>query len=139
MTHPQERETFLSRVGGVEVVHTLAERFYDRVLSDDLLLPLFHDPTENHAERMAWWLIELFGGPRTHSERRGGFRAAAAAHFGLNIDEAQRLRWLSHMHAAAAEMAMAPDLFSEYARYLETASQFAMQGSRNIAGRVKPS
>lgn len=137
MTHYQERDTFLSRFGGDEAVYRLAERFYDRVLSDDLLLPLFQDPTENHAERMAWWLIELFGGPRIHSERRGGFRAAVVAHHGLNIDEAQRLRWLSHMHAAASEMAMAPELFSEYARYLETASQFALHGSHNSARQDK--
>jgi hemoglobin len=123
-------ETFFARVGGAEAVHSLAERFYGRVLSDDLLLPLFRDPTENHAERMAWWLIEVFGGPPLHTRRRGGFSAAVVAHHGLQISEAQRLRWLSHMHAAAAEMDMDPDLFRDYAKYLETASRFAMHGSR---------
>ena len=134
MTRHQEPATFLSRFGGEEAVYKLADRFYGRVLSDDTLVPLFRDPTENHAERLAWWLIELFGGPRLHTERRGGFRASAAAHFGLRIKEEQRLKWLSHMHEAATEMDMAPDLFREYAKYLETASHFAMQGSYNPRG-----
>ena len=77
--------SFIDDIGGPAVVDRLADRFYTRVLSDPLLRPLFRDPDEDHAGRMAWFLTELFGGEPLHSERRGGFSTMVAAHRGLKI------------------------------------------------------
>ncbi len=76
-------------IGGTDKIQLLAEAFYQRVLTDPDLLPLFRDLTENHAERMGWWLIEIFGGPRVHSTQRGGFARMVHAHENLNIREEQ--------------------------------------------------
>lgn len=123
-------DTFFHQLGGQAAVDGLAETFYRRVLADPELIPLFHDPTEDHAGRMAWWLTELFGGPRIHTERRGGFNTMVRAHVGLNITEAQRVKWLDHMLASANERKMPAPLLATYREYLETASRLAAQGSR---------
>jgi truncated hemoglobin YjbI len=39
-------------VGGPETFHRLCNDFYKRVFADPLLTPLFHNPAEDHAERL---------------------------------------------------------------------------------------
>ena len=124
---------FIDRIGGPATARALAHAFYDRVLADPLLLPLFRDPHEPHAERMAWWLIELFGGEPIHTRERGGFRAMVAAHQGLGISEAQRARWVEHMLGAAQALGIEASALAEYRAYVETASRLAMSGSRRAA------
>ena len=122
--------SFIDDIGGPAVVDRLADRFYTRVLSDPLLRPLFRDPDEDHAGRMAWFLTELFGGEPLHSERRGGFSTMVAAHRGLKITEAQRQGWVAHMLAAAEEVGLPPAAMVEYAAYLGQGSRLAMSGSQ---------
>lgn len=120
----------LERIGGEEKAHRLARAFYARVLADPVLLPLFRDPSEPHAERMGWWLIELFGGDRVHSARRGGFATMVRAHHGLRIEEVQRAGWVAHMAAAVDEVGLDPEVAAGFARYVDTASRLAMNGSQ---------
>ena len=123
-------DSFYDRFGGQPAVDALAADFYARVLADPLLLPLFRNPSENHAERMAWWLAELFGGPKLHSRMRGGFPAMVRAHAGLSISERQRERWAEHMLAASLASGMSDTLFAEYAGYVDIASRLAMRSSQ---------
>lgn len=122
--------SFLDRIGGAAVATAIASHFYELVLADPLLLPLFRDASEPHADRMAWWLIELFGGEAVHTKRRGGFRTMVRAHQGLRITEAQRERWVGSMLAAVDEAALPEDARLEFARYVETVSRLAMNSSR---------
>ncbi len=112
--------------GGSAGVHQLAERSYQRVLHDPLLLPLFHDPTEPHAARMGDFPIEFFGGPRVHSASRGGFAQMTRAHQHLGISEAQRARWVDHMHAAMSELRLPPQLVDAFNASLHRGSRLAM-------------
>ena len=120
----------LDRIGGDQAAHRLAQAFYARVLADPVLLPLFRDPSEPHAERMGWWLVELFGGDQVHSAQRGGFATMVRAHHGLGIKEAQRAQWVAHMTAATEEVGLDPAVAAGFARYVETASRLAMNGSQ---------
>ncbi len=45
----------------------LAGKFDDPFLADPLLRPLFRDPEEDHAGRIALFLIEVLGGPREYT------------------------------------------------------------------------
>lgn len=45
-------ESYYDLAGGAEGMQKLAEAFYGRVLTDPAMLPLFRDPTEDHAKRM---------------------------------------------------------------------------------------
>ena len=122
--------TLFDLSGGAAALTALAHDFYGRVLADPLLIPLFADPTEDHAGRMADWLIEITGGPPRHSASRGGFSTMVRAHGGLGISEAQRGRWASHMMAACEETRMAPEFLGHFRKYIEGGSHLAMRQSR---------
>ena len=92
--------------GGLPALERLTTRFYERVFADPLLLPLFRDPGEEHAERLTLWLAELLGGPPLHTEQRGGFEVMRGVHHGLKITGEQRKAWADHMHAAAEEIGL---------------------------------
>jgi hemoglobin len=117
-------------VGGTAGAHQLAERFYARVLLDPKLRPLFRDPTEPHAARMGDFLAEFFGGPRVHSQTRGGFAQMVRAHQGLGIAEEQRARWVEHMHGAMTELQLPAPFFEAFSEYLHRGSRLAMQNSQ---------
>lgn len=123
-------KTLFELAGGTPALTRLASEFYDRVLADSLLRPLFRDPTEDHAGRLAHWLIELTGGPPLHSESRGGFATMVRAHAGLGIAEEQRRRWVEHMRAACQAAALPPDVASALLDHLEGVSYAAMRQSR---------
>lgn len=122
-------------VGGAEAMARLAGGFYDRVLADPLLLPLFADPTEPHAVRMALWLTEVFGGPPVHERDRGGLRTVISAHVGLRITERQRERWAGYMMAAARDIDMPADSEAFYDDYVQRISRVTRQTS--FAGAPK--
>jgi hemoglobin len=96
--------SYYELAGGADGMQRLAEAFYSRVLVDPVLLPLFRDPTEDHAGRMALWLGEFFGGPYEHTRQRGGFSTVVDAHRSLNITDEQRQHWINHMRAACKEL-----------------------------------
>ena len=87
------------RAGGEAAgMRRLTDAFYGLVFADDLLAPLFHDRGDQHADRLAMWLTELFGGPAEHTEHRGGFEVMKGAHQNLQITEPQRARWAELMY-----------------------------------------
>lgn len=121
--------TLYELAGGAAALTALAEDFYRRVLSDPLLVPLFKDPSEDHAGRMAHWLIEVTGGPPRHSTTRGGFPTMVQAHGGLSITEAQRARWVAHMLAACDQQKMPPEFMGAFRKYIEGGSHLARRQS----------
>lgn len=115
--------------GGDAGMHRLAAAFYERVFADELLLPLFRDPGEDHVERMALWLTELLGGPPVHTDARGGHAVMAAAHHGLRITEPQRARWAELMRAAVDDVGMPAEFRERFRPYVDGGSTFAMRVS----------
>jgi hemoglobin len=55
--------TLYEWAGGAEALRRLTEVFYDRVLDDELLAPVFGHMSPQHREHVALWLGEVFGGP----------------------------------------------------------------------------
>ncbi len=115
--------------GGEPVIERLCVRFYERVFEDPLLVPLFRDPGEDHAGRLALWLTELLGGRPLHTEQRGGFAVMAGAHHGLRITEAQRTAWAGHMRAAADDLDLPVDFRRRFMPHIEGGSTFCMRVS----------
>ena len=56
-------ETLYEHVGGDEGLHRLEQIFYDKVLADPLLVPLFGEGQPHHVEQLTWFTAETFGGP----------------------------------------------------------------------------
>ncbi|MFI8522578.1 group II truncated hemoglobin [Streptomyces sp. NPDC085481] len=98
---PEEQSTTLyEAVGGAEALRRLSGTFYEEVLADPLLAPVFARFTAAHVEHVAVWLAEVFSGPADFTARHGGHHALLTAHLGLGITEEQRLRWMELMNAA---------------------------------------
>src|ERR687890_763781 len=54
--------------GGLPALERLTRLFYERVLADDLIGPLFAHMDDEHPRHVALWLGEGFGGP--HGDTR---------------------------------------------------------------------
>lgn len=93
-------ESLYEAVGGLEALNRLGEMFYDQVLADPLLAPVFADFTPTHVRHVAVWLAEVFGGPAGFTADLGGHEALLRSHLGLSITEEQRQRWMELMTAA---------------------------------------
>ncbi|MFE4793814.1 group II truncated hemoglobin [Streptomyces sp. NPDC056708] len=90
-------ESLYEAVGGMDALRRLSNTFYDNVLADPLLAPVFADFTPTHIEHVAVWLAEIFEGPAGFTGQHGGHQALLRAHLGLSITEPQRLRWMELM------------------------------------------
>ena len=115
--------------GGMPAMERLTQRFYERVFADSRLVPLFRDTSDPHAERLALWLAELLGGPKRHTEERGGFEVMRGAHHGLKITGAQRKAWADQMVAAAEDVGLSEEFRRAFMPFIEGGSTFCQRVS----------
>ena len=116
--------------GGEEGLHRLEQLFYDSVLRDPLLQPLFGEGQPQHVDHLTMFTAESFGGPDRFS-RELGFAHLIAVHRGLEITEAQRRRFVE-LYVAALDAADLPDdaPFREAVlEHVEFGTQVAKQNS----------
>jgi hemoglobin len=85
----------------------LEQLFYDRVLRDALLAPLFGASRPEHVDHLTAFTAESFGGPDRFS-RELGFAHLIEVHRGLRITEQQRER-LVELCIAALDRAGMPE------------------------------
>lgn len=123
-------ETLYDLAGGAEGMQRIASIFYGYVFDDPLMLPLFHNPDDDHVGRMALWLGEYFGGPREHSKQRGGFYTMVAVHAPLSISDAQRDRWINYMMAACEEANMPQAVIDYFTPFIYSGALAAQRNSR---------
>ncbi len=120
-------ESLYELAGGDAGIHRLTGKFYDRILADPLLHPLFRDPEEDHAGRMALFLIEVLGGPREYTRQRG-IRSLINAHHPLPITDAQRDAWVEHMFAICAELEWPSSLMAVFEPFIRNEARIAPVG-----------
>ncbi|MEU9732362.1 antibiotic biosynthesis monooxygenase [Streptomyces sp. NPDC048002] len=120
--------TLYAWAGGAPALSRLTTAFYDRVRKDDLLAPLFEGLDPDHAEHVALWLGEVFGGPPAYSGTQGGHDHMVAKHRGLAITEAQRRRWVNLVQDAADEAGLPTDaeFRSAFLAYVEWGTRLAV-------------
>jgi hemoglobin len=116
--------------GGEEGLHRLEQIFYDSVLRDPVLQPLFGAGKPTHVDHLTWFTAESFGGPDRFT-RELGFGHLIAVHRGLRITEAQRRRFVDLYMAALDEVQMPTDpQFRQAVReHVEFGSRVALQNS----------
>ncbi|GLZ40285.1 antibiotic biosynthesis monooxygenase [Actinokineospora sp. NBRC 105648] len=124
--------TLYEWAGGANALEKLFQAFYQRVPQDELLAPLFADMNPDHAKHVATWLGEVFGGPRTYSEKHGGHAHMVAEHLGRGINEQQRRRWITLLQDTADEVGLPddPEFRSAFVGYLEWGTRMAVILSR---------
>ena len=116
--------------GGEEGLHRLEQLFYDSVLQDPLLQPLFGDGQPQHVEHLTMFTAESFGGPDRFS-RELGFQHLIDVHRGLAITEEQRRRFVELYTAALDAAGLPADApFREAVlEHIEFGTQVAKQNS----------
>lgn len=111
-------ETFYDQVGGEPTFRRLAHRFYEGIAEDELLRPMYPEEDLGPAEeRMALFLMQYWGGPRTYSERRGHPRLRMR-HAPFKVDKAAHDAWLTHMRAAVADLELPAEHEQQLLEYL---------------------
>jgi len=125
-----ERPTLYEHAGGEEALHRLEQIFYDSVLRDPLLQPLFGAGQPQHVDHLTQFTAETFGGPDRFT-RELGFAHLIEVHRGLRITEAQRARFVELYMAALDEAGMPADepFRTAVREHVEFGTQVAMQNS----------
>jgi hemoglobin len=122
--------TLYEHAGGEAGLHKLEQSFYDSVLRDPLLQPLFGEGRPQHVEHLTMFTAESFGGPDRFT-RELGFAHLIDVHRGLHITEPQRERFVE-LYLAALDAANLPDdaPFRRAVReHVEFGTRVAMQNS----------
>jgi hemoglobin len=123
--------TLFEWAGGAAAFQRLTEVFYRRVRTDDLLAPLFAHMPPDHPQHVSAWLGEVFGGPRTYTDERGGYPHMLSKHLGLGIQPKQRERWAQLIAQSADEAGLPadPEFRSAFVAYVEWGSRIALANS----------
>jgi hemoglobin len=118
--------------GGGQALERLTELFYEKVLADELLEPVFRGMDAHHPQYVAMWLGEVFGGPTRYTEERGGYPHMLAQHRGRALTEPTRRRWVELICDAAddAELPSDPEFRSAFVAYIEWGTRLAVENSQ---------
>lgn len=117
--------------GGRDALRALTLAFYRKVPTEPLLAKLFAGMDLRHAEHVADFIAEVFGGPPLYSDAGGSHIGMIVKHLGRDITEAQRARWVELMLETAEEVGLPSDpaFRDAFAAYLEWGSKLALINS----------
>jgi hemoglobin len=123
-------------ISGSDALRRLTERFYEKVLKDELLRPLFEGMAAGHPHHVADFLGEVLGGPSAYSASQGGHAHMISRHLGRNISQVQRRQWVALLLETADELKLPddPEFRSAFVAYLEWGSRLAVINSQLPAG-----
>ena len=136
--------TLYEWTGGDETLQRLFRLFYDKVLQDELLGPVFRTMSQDHPRHVAHFVGEVFGGPAQYTgEDKGSHAIMIAHHIGKMLDEHQRQRWIQLLLTTADEIGIPddPEFRSSLLGYLEWGSRIAVinsQQTENPVGETEP-
>lgn len=111
-------------VGGMDFFVALADRFYERVKTDAVLLPLYPEPDDLPAasRRLALFLAQYWGGPHDYSEERG-HPMLRARHMPYVVGELERDHWLVCMLNAVNELVVDDTIRGQMTDYFVKAAE----------------
>lgn len=127
-----EPPTLYAWAGGEPAFRKLFTRFYERVADDKLLAPVFANMDPAHAEHVAKFVGEVFGGPAAYSAEHGGHPAMIRKHLDRALNNEKRKRWVALLLDCADEVGMPddPEFRSAFVAYLEWGSRLAVMNSQ---------
>jgi len=117
--------------GGMAAFETLFQKFYDKVLADDILLPVFKHMSPEHRLHVAHFVAEVFGGPKLYSESEGSHCKMIQKHLSKHLTNEQRKRWIDLLLQTADELKLPddPEFRSAFMAYLEWGTRIAVINS----------
>ena len=117
-------------VGGDAPFYTLVNRFYESVEQVPALRSLYPADLEPGKQRLAWFLIQRFGGPDYFNARRGA-PMLRRRHMPFPIDRAVRDQWFKAMMDAV-------DAVPDFAPYREALEKYFAEASTFLINRSEP-
>ena len=119
-----DEPTVYEVLGGTDFFLALADRFYDRVRDDAVLLPLYPEPDDLPAasRRLGLFLAQYWGGPHTYSEERG-HPMLRARHMPYVVGELERDHWLVCMLSAVNELVTDDGIRAQMTEYFVKAAE----------------
>lgn len=128
--------------GGVENFEKLTKVFYEKVLKDEILEPVFRHMAPEHAKHVAHFIAEVLMGPKKYSEEFGeqALHRMAGKHIGKHLTEVQRKRWVDLILATVDEIGMPndPEFRSTLVGHLEWGTRVAMITSHLPENPITP-
>lgn len=122
---PEENESFYSQVGGAPTFERIVEAFYEGVITDPLLRPMYPADLTESKRHLALFLMQYFGGPTTYSQERGHPRLRLR-HVPFTIGQAERDAWMKHMIAAVEAQDLVPEAKAVLLEYFDRVATFMM-------------
>ena len=125
--------TLYDWAGGNDIFEKLTKAFYNKVLKDEVLEPVFKNMSPEHSRHVAHFIGEVFGGPEKYTKEDGGSHAHMVEHHvGKMLDEGKRKRWIQLLLETADEVGLPddPEFRSALVGYLEWGSRLAVMNSK---------
>src|SRR5688572_24435184 len=134
--------TLYEWLGGKDTLEKLTKVFYDKVLKDELLSPVFENMSPEHSRHVAHFIGEVFGGPELYTKDDHGSHAHMVSHHvGKMLDEQKRKRWMQLLLESADDIGMAddPEFRSAFVGYIEWGSRLAIINSTSTTNPINES
>ncbi len=127
------------RVGGLDFFVRLVDAFYDGVVTDEVLWPLYPDQAdlEGAKHRLTLFLAQYWGGPTTYMDERGHPKLRLR-HMPFHVGPLERDRWLVHMAAAVESTTSDEAIRSELMAYFVPAAEHLRNDTGLPIGSRKP-
>ena len=142
MTQANDTPPTLARwMGGEAMLRGLTERFYAKVPDDAVLAPVFAGMNPDHANLVASFIYEVFGGEPTYTGQGGSHAGMIGRHVGRHLTELQRKRWVNLMLETADEVGVPddPEFRAALVSYFEWGTRLAVLNSREDAVELERS
>lgn len=123
--------TLFEWAGGMTAFVTLFDNFYDKVLADDILEPVFKHMSPQHRLHVAHFVAEVLGGPKVYSEAEGSHFKMIQKHLSRYLTQQHRKRWIELLLETADELQLPddPEFRSAFMAYLEWGTRIAVINS----------
>jgi len=117
--------------GGMPVFEKLFDQFYDKVLADEILEPVFKHMSAQHRLHVAHFVAEVLGGPKVYSETEGSHFKMIQKHLSKHLTQEHRKRWIALLLDTADELTLPddPEFRSAFMAYLEWGTRIAVINS----------
>ncbi|WP_426670490.1 group II truncated hemoglobin [Mucilaginibacter sp. McL0603] len=117
--------------GGMPAFERLFDQFYDKVLADDILEPVFKHMSPEHRLHVAHFVAEVLGGPKLYSASEGSHFKMIQKHLSRHLTQQHRKRWIELLLETADELNLPddPEFRSAFMAYLEWGTRIAVINS----------
>ncbi|MDF2433963.1 MAG: hemoglobin [Mucilaginibacter sp.] len=126
-----EVPTLYEWAGGMQAFEKLFDKFYDKVLADDVLEPIFKHMSPQHRLHVAHFVAEVLGGPQIYSQSEGSHFEMIKRHLQKYLTEKHRKRWMDLLLETADQLSLPddPEFRSAFLAYLEWGTRIAILNS----------